>query len=149
MKIKISKEFITYCLVGLINTLVGFSTAFISLNVFLLNYAISTGLAYITGNIASFYLNKKFTFKNKGKSGKQFIVFFLSMLPAYVISYWLGYKLGHLSENYLSDIYNLLNKITNIPKYRLADNFAVLLSMAIYLFAGFSINKFLVFKKHK
>ena len=147
MKNKISKEFIKYCLVGLVNTFVGITTAIISLNLFLLNYAISTALAYITGSIVSFYMNKKFTFKNKGKSGKQFIIFFLTMLPAYVISYWLGFKIGHFSTEYLTEVFDFLHKATNIPQYRLADNFAILLSMAIYLFVGFTINKMVVFKK--
>lgn len=145
----ISKQFIKYCLVGLINTLVGISAAFISLNICLWSYATSTGIAYILGNITSFYLNKKFTFRNRGKSGIQFLKFFMTMLPAYVVSYWLGYEIAHFSFRFGGNILNFLNAFTAIPQDRLVDNLAVILSMAIYLFVGYSINKFIVFKRNR
>lgn len=149
MTIKISKEFIIYCVVGMINTLVGTGTAIICLNLFLLPYSISTTMSYITGIIVSFFLNKKYTFKNKDKSLKQFIKFFLSMLPTYVASYWLGYQIAHFSAKCLKEIINNFSQILNISQIQMVDNIAILLSMTIYLIVGFSINKFFVFKNKK
>ena len=57
MKIGISKEFIKYCLVGIVNTTVGCLTAFIALNILHFNYYVSTTLSYITGVSCSFILN--------------------------------------------------------------------------------------------
>ncbi|MBQ2645410.1 GtrA family protein [bacterium] len=148
MSFLFSKEFITYCIIGFFNTIFGISVAFISLNVFLLGYTLSTLMAYFFGNIVSFFLNKKFTFKNKDKSFFQFIKFFLTMLPAYVISYWLGYKIAHYLSVFFISFLKFLTNLFAIPLERLVDNFAVILSMAIYLFVGFSVNKFFVFK-HK
>ena len=149
MKIHISKEFITYCLVGVVNTLVGMSTAFIALNVFMFNYAISTGLSYITGIIVSFFLNKKYTFKNTDKAGTQFVKFFLTMLPSFVFSYWFGFYLAHFATKYCVSVINFLNNITGIPNSRIIDNIAVLVSLVTHLIIGFSVNKIFVFRKKK
>ncbi len=154
----LSREFITYCLVGLVNTVVGIGTALIFLNVIFpiyevpshISYPVSTGLSYVVGIIVSFYLNKKFTFKNTDKAGMQFVKFFTTMLPAYVFSYWLGYNLGHFTSRFLPDfIFDFFAKLLNVQTSVVVDDYAVLISMAIYLIAGFSINKFIVFKQNQ
>ena len=142
---KISKEFVKYCIVGVINTLVGFSTAFVSLNFFGCNYATSTSLAYITGIITSFFLNKKYTFKSVGNPFFEFVKFFMTMLPSYIFSYWTGYKICR----YMSSLglFGFLNKYIPVNETLLSDNIAIPLSMLIYLILGFTINKFFVFNK--
>jgi len=142
---KISKEFIKYCLVGIVNTIVGTGTAFIALDFFGCNYAVSTTLAYVTGNISSFYLNKTFTFKSKGNTVFEFFKFFLTMLPSYVFSYWAGYKICR----YLLSLgfFDFINNFIKIKETLISDNIAIPLSMLIYLILGFTINKFLVFNK--
>ena len=147
MKIKISKEFIKYCFVGVVNTLVGTTTAFVALNVFLLNYAISTTLSYITGIIVSFILNKKYTFKNTDKAGIQFVKFFMIMLPSFVFSYWFGFQAAHFASKYCMNIIDLINAWTQIPNSRIIDNIAVVISIITHLMIGFSVNKFFVFRK--
>lgn len=143
----ISREFITYCLVGLVNTFVGIGTAFICLNIILLSYAISTGMSYVVGIVVSFHLNKKFTFKNTDKASMQFVKFFTTMLPAYIVSYWLGYNVGHFSARFLPNvIFDFFANLLNVKRSVVIDDYAVLISMAIYLVVGFSINKFIVFK---
>lgn len=153
MKKILSKEFITYCLVGLINTLVGTSTAFICLNVFLLSYSVATSFSFLIGNVVAFFLNKKFTFKNKDKSFSQFLKFFFTLLPAYVVSYWAGFQISGLCFKYLAEIFNpiaeFISHYSSIPFDKIDDNFAIIISMAIYLIVGFSINKFIVFKNEK
>lgn len=148
-----SKEFIIYCLVGLVNTLVGTSVAFISLNLFMLSYAAATSLSYLFGSIVSFFLNKKYTFKNKDKSFIQFIKFFTTMLPAYIFSYWLGFQLSSIcfssQKGFFYSFSVLISEYTSIVPEKIVDNFAVLFSIAIFLIVGFSINKFIVFKNEK
>ena len=144
-----SKEFIKYCLVGIINTLVGISTSLISLDFFMLSYAVSNTLAYITGSIVSFFMNKKFTFKNTDKAEIQFIKFFLTMLPTYGISYFLGWFIAPhiIGISLLNPIFCKIAEFLNMNISHFTDNIAVFISMVIYLLAGFSINKFFVFKK--
>ncbi|MGN0191973.1 MAG: GtrA family protein [Candidatus Gastranaerophilaceae bacterium] len=146
---KTTKEFAKYCLIGVINTLVGISTAFICLNILGISYSVATAAAYITGSIVSFLLNKKYTFKNKGSIFAQFIKFFTTMLPAYIFSYYTGFLIAkkYYSAPYIIDVLQFLHTHTNTSMRTLTDDFGVLISMVIYLFVGFIINKFFVFKK--
>lgn len=148
---KVSKEFLKYCLVGIINTFVGISTAYICLNIFLLTYIESIIMAYITGISVSFVLNKLFTFKDKNENYlKQFFKFVIIMLPSYAISYTLGWFLArHIHFAKLTPIYIKLFDYFGVPEYKLVDNSAVLISMILYLILGFSLNKFLVFERKK
>lgn len=141
----ISKEFVKYCLVGLVNTFVGIGSALVCLNFFRLSYAIATACSYILGILTSFYLNKKYTFKSNGKPLKEFIKFAGTMLPAYVLSYWTGYSVCRFLMD--KNLFNFAAEIVNRPVSLVSDNFALLLSMAIYLVVGFSVNKFFVFMK--
>ncbi|MCR5261842.1 MAG: GtrA family protein [Candidatus Gastranaerophilales bacterium] len=147
MKNKVSKEFIKYCLVGVVNTLVGTTSAFIALDVFMLNYAISTAISYVLGIITSFLLNKKYTFHNTDKGNMQFVKFFLLMLPSFVFSYWFGFKFAHFLAKYFMSFIDFINSLTNVPNSRIIDNFAILISIATHVIIGFSVNKFYVFKK--
>lgn len=146
---KTPKEFIKYCAVGVINTLVGISTAFLCLNIFKTSYSFGAGAAYVTGAITSFLLNKKFTFKNNSPIFVQFLKFFGSMLPIYFISYALGYFLGDklYQIGFIADILKFAGNFTNTSLPVIRNDFAVLISMVIYLVAGFSVNKFFVFTK--
>ena len=69
-------QFIRFLGVGVINTAVGTGTMFQLYNVFGAGYWISSASNYIVGSIASYILNKKFTFKNRKyqKSDKYYLV---------------------------------------------------------------------------
>lgn len=141
----ISKEFIKYCLVGLVNTFVGIGSALICLNLFMLSYATATACSYILGILTSFYLNKKFTFKSNGKPLTEFVKFAGTMFPAYVLSYWAGYSVCRFLMD--KNMFDFAAEIVGRPASLVSDNIALLLSMAIYLILGFSVNKFFVFMK--
>lgn len=149
MKIHLSKEFIIYCLVGCVNTLVGISTAVIALDFFMMSYAFSTTLSYIVGTIVSFFLNKKYTFKNKDKSFIQFVKFFMTMLPSYIFSYWFGYKSAHFVSKYFVSQLNFLSDLIHFSTDKIVDNFALVISITMHLILGFSISKWFVFSKQK
>lgn len=143
-----SKEFIKYCLVGLLNTLAGISTAYLCLNIISLSYFVSTAMAYIVGIIVSFSLNKTFTFKDDSeKNGLLFIKFVLTMLPSYIFSYAAGWWVSKyfFSLPQYKDFCLKLFTADCIPHDKVVDNFAVLISMGLYLILGFVVNKFLVF----
>lgn len=145
---RVSREFIKYCLVGIINTLAGLTTAYTFLNLLSCSYLSSTAAAYIIGISVSFILNKTFTFKDKSSNHLSlFIKFTLTMLPSYVISYFLGWMSA--KTIFSIDIFNTFaDKITqliNVSQNKISDNIAILISMAIYLVLGFFANKFLIF----
>lgn len=143
-----SKEFIKYCLVGMLNTLAGISTAYICLNLISLSYFISTAMAYVVGIIVSFYLNKKFTFKDESENHIYlFIKFVLTMLPSYIFSYTAGWEVSKyiFSLPKYKDFCLKLFTQDCIPHDKVIGNFAILISMLIYLILGFAVNKFIVF----
>lgn len=147
---RVRKEFISYCLVGVANTIVGLSTAYVFLNVFLSSYIISVAAAYVAGIIVSFFLNKKYTFNNNSNNNLQlFVRFVFAMLPSYIISYYFGYHVIQIivDANIFNHILINLSKFTGSEIARLTDNMAVLMSMAIYLVLGFSVNKLVIFKQ--
>ncbi len=148
---KISGEFIKYCLVGVVNTLVGISTAYILLNPLSQSYTISTIGAYITGIIVSYILNKTFTFKFQG--GNDFVLFTkfaLSMMPCYVISYYLISpfltKLV-LKVDFIYAMANWFFSMFGVTPDKITDNATIVMSMGIYLILGFSLNKYFIFHK--
>lgn len=147
---RVSKEFIKYCLVGIINTLAGLTTAYTLLNLFSFSYLVSTSAAYVVGIITSFVLNKIFTFKDKSENHLVlFVKFALAMLPIYSISYFLGWLTSKVIFS-VSLLDNLATKVAEailIAHDKVTDNFAILISMTIYLLLGFFVNKFLIFNK--
>lgn len=147
---RVSKEFIKYCLVGIINTIAGLTTAYIFLNILSCSYFSSTAAAYIIGISVSFVLNKNFTFKDKNSNQLSlFMKFTLTMLPSYIISYFLGWMSAKtiFSIDIFNTLFGKITQLINISQNKISDNIAVLISMTIYLLLGFLVNKFLIFTK--
>lgn len=148
---KISNEFIKYCLVGVVNTIVGISIAYILLNPLRQSYLISTIGAYVAGIIVSYILNKTFTFKFKG--GNHFVLFAkfaLSMLPCYAISYYLISPFLTKLILKISFIYSTADwffSMFGVTPDKITDNTTIIVSMGVYLILGFSLNKYFIFHK--
>ncbi len=156
MKIIISQEFIKYCLVGVVNTIVSMLTAFICLNFLQYNYYLSTALSYLFGIITSFTLNKKFTFKDNNKHVlRQFLKFNITYIPIYVLSFWfLGNNLTYwYFEHFPSTADFCINFINNFLNYSIAkdifiDDVAVCVSIGVNLFLAFcAVRKFVFTQK--
>lgn len=148
---KISGEFIKYCLVGIVNTIIGISTAYILLNPLHQSYTVSTVGAYITGIIVSYIMNKTFTFKFKeGNDFVLFAKFALSMLPCYAISYYLISpfltKLV-LRIEIFNNLANWFFSFFGVAQDKVLDNSTIIMSMGVYLILGFSLNKYFIFRK--
>jgi len=62
-----NKEFIRFCFVGGLSTIINYGLFFILLTYLNLNYLFSSASGYISGTIFGFFLNKKYTFKSKSK----------------------------------------------------------------------------------
>lgn len=122
-------QMLKYSAVGIINTLIGLSVIFISMEVFQLSYIISNILGYACGLISSFILNKHWTFLSKGHHGKELLKFLLVFIIAYGIQFialiLLKEELGIMAE------------------------IAQLIGIGVYTIIGFILNKFITFRQIK
>lgn len=86
------RNFIIYCLIGVINTGVDFGV-FTLLCWTGLHYLIANIISYHCGIICSFFLNKSYNFKVKDKAVKRFVSFYTISLIAICVSEGLLYLL--------------------------------------------------------
>ena len=71
------KTFITFLIVGVVNTLFGTAIMFVLYNVFDCSYWVSSFCDYFFGSILSYFLNKHFTFHYQGNDWKSIVKFAL------------------------------------------------------------------------
>jgi putative flippase GtrA len=91
-----SNTFIKFCLIGVINGIVGFSIILSLIYFFNINYMISNFLGYIGGIITSFILNKYVNFKTEGRIKAEFPIFIGSFIVAYSVNALVLYSLVEL-----------------------------------------------------
>ena len=78
---------IKFIIVGVINTLFGTAIMFGLYNLAGCSYWVSSAANYVFGSILSFFLNKTFTFQNKGSLQKTLPKFVLNILLCYLLAY--------------------------------------------------------------
>ncbi len=85
-------------LVGILNTIIGWSTFLLFFYVFKIDFRISNILSYILGLINSFIFNKLWVFETKNFRWKEIylylVIFAISFAVQYAISYVLKYNIG-------------------------------------------------------
>lgn len=117
------KEFFSYNLVGIVNTLFGFSLIF-TLMFLGISAVVANAIGYFFGAILSYYLNKKYTFKSKDNSHREAIKFFMVLGVSYLLNFltlqWLLESINHY--------------------------YAQLVSAIVYTLSSFILAKFFVFK---
>ena len=118
------KQFLTYNLVGIVNTLFGFSIIFI-LMFFGVGATLSNAIGYAFGSLLSYMLNKKYTFKSKEKSKTMALKFFSVLGLAYVFNFITLQWLLPLTNPYLAQVGAAL----------------------VYTLSSFVLAKFFVFKE--
>jgi putative flippase GtrA len=91
-----SNTFIKFCLIGVINGIVGFSLILSLMYIFNVNYLISNLVGYIGGVTTSFILNKYVNFKSNGKLKIEFPIFIGSFLIAYIANALILYSMVEL-----------------------------------------------------
>lgn len=93
LKMFLSREFLAFLIVGVINTLsnIVFSTIY---SLFIPNTTVAFFPGYITSNLVSYILNSKLTFKEK-LGFVRFIKFFISYIPNFVIQTVIVYLFDH------------------------------------------------------
>jgi putative flippase GtrA len=121
--------FVKFCLVGIINTIVGYSIIFILIYVFSLNYILSNTIGYIVGVTVSFTLNKYCNFKSQGSVNREF--------PAFLICFIISYCFNVISLYAMVDILGL-RKIVGL-----------IFSGLIYTITFYSLSRWIVFQKRQ
>lgn len=120
---------IKFGLVGVLNTIVGYSVMIIAYKVFKLNYWVSSALNYVIGSIVSFFLNKYFTFESKKMSFLEIVRFIICIGVCYLFSYG-------IAKPICLKIFNNSN----------AELIAMLLGGGIFIVCNFLGQKLFVFK---
>ena len=121
---KVLFQFFTYNLVGIVNTIAGFSIIF-SLMFLGVSATMSNMTGYALGSILSYYLNKKYTFKTSKKSKTMAVKFFTVLGIAYVLNFITLKWLLTFMDPYL----------------------AQLCAAVVYTLSSFVLAKFFVFKE--
>ncbi|MDE6311332.1 MAG: GtrA family protein [Muribaculaceae bacterium] len=132
-------QFVKYCLVGVLNTLVTFGVIYICKSFFGLNLYLCNALGYIAGLVNSFVCNKQWVFHSRGGYRREALVFALGFLLCYgvqLLTVWLinTSPIG-------SVVYNLTPRIA-ISGYGIAT----LIGNIVYTVANFIYNKFVTFR---
>lgn len=116
-----NKSLVKYILVGITNTLIGYTLIFFFIFVGIYP-EVSNLFGYGFVMIISYFLNKKFTFKSQNSHSKEFSRFLLSMGLAYVLNLltlMIGYRFFEINV-YVSQI--LAGGVYTMSGYILSKN---------------------------
>lgn len=117
-------QFVTYNIVGIANTTVGFSIIFLLM--FIGFSAIwSNAIGYAIGAILSYYLNSKYTFRSTSRGKIQAMKFFSILFISYLLNF--------LTLQWLLDFLN--------------PYLAQFISAIVYTLSSFLLAKLIVFKE--
>lgn len=97
-------------------------------------YWVSTVVAYAVGAAISFFLNKKFTFKSEGNTGKSAAKFIINVAICYIIAYSVAQPLATL----------ILSATSLSPLW--IERIAKLFGMGLYTLINYFGQKFFAFK---
>jgi len=117
-------QFVKYNLVGIINTIVGFSIIF-ALMFFGISPVNSNLTGYTIGSVLSFYLNSRYTFNSTENSRSQIILFFMVLFFSYLLNLLVLQLLLDFVNPYIAQFF----------------------SAVVYTLSSFLLMKFFVFKE--
>lgn len=138
-------SFVRFLGVGVINTLIGLSLNFLLYNFVFWplghdpRYWLATGISNAIGAVASFFLNRKFTFRNKTLILKTLPRFILVIAACYLIAY-------KFAQDFLQ--WAVLQINLQISE-RVLGNVMVLFGMGLYTILNYFGQKLFVFGQPK
>lgn len=83
---KLSDQFIKFCIVGLVATIISYISFYISLEFLHINYLISSTIGFICGIFIGYPLNKAWTFSAKEHKHDRLIFYFLVYIFSLILS---------------------------------------------------------------
>lgn len=128
-------EVIHFCIVGVINTLMGLVIIEVLYNLIHFNYWASSGVSYFIGGVFSYFANAKVTFKVEEKDRDKWLPvrFAVNIIVCYLIAYGVAKPLVR---------YVLSSQPTVV-----VENIAIIVGMVLFTAMNFFGQKFFVFKK--
>lgn len=129
------KSFVTFLVVGVVNTLFGTAIMLVLYNVFGCSYWVSSFCDYLFGSILSYYLNKRFTFHYQGSDWLSIVKFALNIVVCYLIAYSLALP---LTRHALESMH--LSKT-------IVENIAMLVGTGLFMVINFLGQKFFAFRR--
>lgn len=129
----LDRTFLRFILVGVINTLFGYSVMFIAYNICNFNYWISSATNYFFGSILSYFLNKYYTFEYKKRSLKVILKFILNIVVCYLVAY-------SVAKPIMAWLLSSFDK-------NLQENIAMLFGMCLFVLLNYLGQRFFAFKK--
>lgn len=129
------RTFWKFILVGVANTLFGSAIMFGAYNLLHLSYWISSAANYFFGSILSYFLNKRFTFKNTEKGAGTLIRFAVNIGVCYLIAYAAAKPLVRL--------------ILSGASGTVRDNVAMLVGMGLFVMLNYIGQRFFAFAGRK
>lgn len=130
----IDKEFVRFILVGLINTIVGTTVMFICYNLIHFNYWISSASNYIIGSIASYFLNKYYTFKNYERNWRIIARFVINISICYLLAYGIAKPLAA--------------RLLSSMSVSIQENGAMMVGMGLFVVLNYTGQKYFTFRKN-
>lgn len=130
-------KFLKFVLVGIINTLFGTVIMFMLYNLSGLGYWGSSAVSYILASILSFFLNKSFTFRNKGSVVKTSLRFAVNIAVCYLLAY-------SVSKPFVTVVLSNTSLSKNI-----VEQISMLFGMALFVILNYAGQRFFAFKENK
>lgn len=129
------KTFITFLVVGVVNTLFGTIIMFVLYNAFGCSYWVSSFCDYFFGSILSYFLNKHFTFHYQGTDWRSIVKFALNIIVCYLIAYSLALPLtcAALESMHWSKT--------------MVENIAMIVGTGLFMVINYLGQKFFAFKR--
>lgn len=124
-----------FLLVGVLNTIVGNGLMFLLYNLAHWGYWPSTAVSYILASVMSFFLNRYFTFKYKGKGWKVVLRFAINIAVCYLLAYGIAQP--------------LMRWLLSGASETLRDNVAMLTGMCLFVGFNYLGQRFFAFREEK
>jgi putative flippase GtrA len=121
-------QFLKFIIVGIFSTFINYGLFYFLLNIFNINYLISSSLGFMAGVFGGFYLNKNWTYNDKNNQSKTLLWKYFSL---YITSLLISLIFLKITVDYIG----------------LNAEIANLLSIVITTCVNFIGTKFVVFKK--
>ena len=129
------KTFITFLVVGVVNTLFGTIIMFVLYNAFGCSYWVSSFCDYFFGSILSYFLNKHFTFHYQDTDWRSIVKFALNIIVCYLIAYSLALPLTRAALESMH------------WSKTMVENIAMIVGTGLFMVINYLGQKFFAFKR--
>lgn len=132
------EQFVKYCLVGVLNTLVTFGVIYICKSFLSMNIYLSNVLGYVCGVTNSFLCNRNWVFRSRGRYRRQAVRFLIGFGLCYLLQFAVVWS---LASSPFGDRLWTYGSVT-VSGYGVAT----VIGNVVYTLANFCYNKIVAFR---